>query len=116
MAANAQGKFEAMNKKLHEMNMQIDRAKLIEAAKAIGLDVDRFTKELDGHTYKAQIDAMTAEAMGIGATGTPASFVNGRYISGAQPFESFKKLIDEEIAKAKGGAAAPPTAAGGAAE
>jgi protein-disulfide isomerase len=30
-------------------------------------------------------------------TGTPAFFVNGRFLSGAQPYESFKRLIDEEL-------------------
>jgi protein-disulfide isomerase len=39
--------------------------------------------------------------MGVGATGTPSTFVNGRFLSGAQPYEAFKKVIDEEIAKAK---------------
>lgn len=110
MAANAQGKFEPMHKKLHEMNAQPNRDKIMEAAKTIpGLDMAKFTSDIDSHAYKAQIDAMTAEAMGVGATGTPASFVNGRYLSGAQPYEAFKKIIDEEIAKVKGGAAAQKT-------
>jgi predicted DsbA family dithiol-disulfide isomerase len=99
MAAHAQGKFEAMHKKLHEMNARPDRAKLLEAAAAIGLDVERFTKELDTHAHKADIDVMVREAMTAGASGTPASFINGRYLSGAQPFEAFKKVIDEELAK-----------------
>ncbi len=105
MAAAAQGKFEPMHKKLHEMNARPDREKILQAAKDIGLDVDRFTKEIDGNSYKAAIDEMTKTAMDVGATGTPASFVNGRYLSGAQPIEAFKKLVDEEIAKAKGGGA-----------
>jgi protein-disulfide isomerase len=33
----------------------------------------------------------------VGATGTPASFVNGKYLRGAQPFPSFKKLVDEAL-------------------
>jgi predicted DsbA family dithiol-disulfide isomerase len=105
MAAHAQGKFEPMQKKLHEMNARPDRDKIIEAARAVGLDMERFTKDLDTHAFKADIDAMVKEAVGVGATGTPASFVNGRYLSGAQPYEAFKKLVDEEIAKAKAGAA-----------
>lgn len=102
MAANAQGKFVEMHEKLMGMNGQPSRDKLLEAAKAIGLDVDRFTKDLDNHTYKATIDAMTKEAMDAGATGTPASFINGRYLSGAQPLDAFKRIVDEELTKAKG--------------
>ena len=36
----------------------------------------------------------------LGANATPAFFINGRYISGAQPFENFDKIIQEELAKA----------------
>jgi protein-disulfide isomerase len=102
MAANAQGKFLEMHKKLEENSRALSREKILEIAKEIGLDVPRFTKELDEHAHKPAVDTMVKEAMDVGATGTPASFVNGRYLSGAQPFESFKKLVDEELAKAKG--------------
>ena len=36
-----------------------------------------------------------------GVNGTPAFFINGRLISGAQPFEAFKKIIDEELARGR---------------
>jgi len=32
-------------------------------------------------------------------TGTPAFFINGRVLTGAQPFEKFKEVIDEELAR-----------------
>ena len=50
---------------------------------------------------------MTGEAMSLDAEGTPGSFINGRFLSGAQPYEAFKKLADEELAKAKGKDGAP---------
>ena len=37
------------------------------------------------------------EGQQAGVTGTPAFFVNGRFLSGAQPFEAFKAIIDEEL-------------------
>ena len=37
----------------------------------------------------------------MGVTGTPAFFINGRFLSGAQPFPAFQALIDEELKKAK---------------
>jgi protein-disulfide isomerase len=101
MAANAQGKFQEMHAKLMAPDRELTRDKILAAAKAIGLDVDKFTKDLDSHSQKAAIDEMTAEAMRLGASGTPASFINGRYLPGAQPYEEFKKLVDEELAKAK---------------
>jgi len=103
MAANAQGKFLPMAEKLYVNAAQpgLTRDKVIEIAKALDLDVDKFAKDLDNHAYQSKIAADTKQAMDVGATGTPASFVNGRFLSGAQPYESFKKVIDEEIAKAK---------------
>lgn len=99
MAANAQGKFGLMNDKLMANSTALSRDKYLQIAAEIGLDVKKFTNDIDTHVYKASIDAQVAEAMKVGATGTPASFINGRYLSGAQPYEAFKKLIDEELAK-----------------
>jgi protein-disulfide isomerase len=67
------------------------------------LDVARFTKEIDAHTYAEAIQKDSKEAEDIGASGTPASFVNGRYLSGAKPVAAFKEVIDEEIGWAKSG-------------
>jgi predicted DsbA family dithiol-disulfide isomerase len=89
-----------MNDKLMANSSALSRDKYLQIAAEIGLDVKKFTNDIDNHVYKAAIDEMAAEAMKVGASGTPASFVNGRFLSGAQPYEAFKKLIDEEIAKA----------------
>ena len=99
MAANAQGKFGAMNDKLMANSTALSRDKYLQIAAEIGLDVKKFTSDIDNHVYKASIDAQAAEAMKVGATGTPANFINGRFLSGAAPYEAFKKLIDEELAK-----------------
>ena len=101
MAADAQGRFPEMHAKLMAPDRSLTREKILETAKQLGLDVEKFTKDLDSHAYKAAIDEMTAEALSVGAGGTPASFINGRFLSGAQPYEAFKKLVDEELAKAK---------------
>jgi len=100
MAAAAQGKFAPMHEKLFANSTALSRDKYLALAAEIGLDVKKFTSDIDSHAHKAKIDAETAEAMNVGATGTPATFVNGRFLSGAQAFDSFKKIVDEEIAKA----------------
>ena len=46
---------------------------------------------------KAEVDKDFKEGGAYGVTGTPASFVNGRFLSGAQPFDAFKKVIDDEL-------------------
>jgi protein-disulfide isomerase len=103
MAANAQGKFHEMDAKLFANQQKLTRENFLVWAKELGLDVDRFTKELDAHTYAEAIQADVKEADAIGASGTPASFVNGRYLSGAKPYSAFKEVIDEELAWAKAG-------------
>ena len=101
MAANAQGKFAAMNEKLLANSASLSRDKYLQIATEIGLDMKRFTNDIDTHAYKASIDAQSEEAVKVGSTGTPASFVNGRFVSGAAPYDAFKTIIDEELAKAK---------------
>jgi len=64
----------------------------------------RFKADLDGSKYKSVIEAEAKEGSAVGVNGTPAVFINGRKISGAYPFETFKKIADEELAK-KGGKA-----------
>ena len=103
MAANAQGKFLAMHEKLLVASSSggLSRDKYIQFATELGLDVKKFTSDIDTLAYKKSIDTMTDEAMKVGATGTPANFINGRFVNGAAPYESFKPIIDEELAKAK---------------
>src|SRR5262249_19537702 len=97
MAANAQGKFWAMHDKMFANQQKLDRADLDGYAKEIGLDMNRFKADMDGHKYKDQIDADSKAGTSYGASGTPTLFVNGRQIVGAQPFSAFQPLIDEEI-------------------
>ncbi len=103
LAAQAQGKFIEMHKKLEENSTQLSRDKILEIAKGLGLDIDRFTKDLDDAAAKARISKETKEVEDIGANGTPAMFVNGRYVSGAKPLDFFKDMVDEELKWAKDG-------------
>ena len=63
----------------------------------VGLDAARFTACLDSHKYAPLIDADIKAGNDAGVSGTPAFFINGRLLSGAQPFDAFKKIIDEEL-------------------
>jgi protein-disulfide isomerase len=61
------------------------------------LDVNQFTTCLDSGKHAAQIGKDMAEGAQAGVTGTPAFFVNGRFLSGAQPFASFQDAIEEAL-------------------
>ncbi|WP_437970837.1 thioredoxin domain-containing protein [Sorangium sp. So ce260] len=76
------------------------RASLEKYAEEQGLDMTKFKKALDTNTHKAFVDAENSVADKAGISGTPAFVVNGYFISGAQPFSKFKKLIDKAMKEA----------------
>jgi protein-disulfide isomerase len=98
-AAHGQGKFWEMHDLIFANQRELGDAKYQEWARQLGLDMDRFQKDLKSPALAQRIDADSQEAANLGVSGTPAFFINGRYLSGAQPFDQFKKLIDEELAK-----------------
>ena len=104
MAANAQGKFFGMHESLLANQTTLTRDHILQLATELGLDMKRFTSDIDTHVYAAGIQVEVQEAMTAGAGGTPANFINGRFLSGAQPFEGFKRVIDEELARLNAGA------------
>jgi protein-disulfide isomerase len=109
MAAHEQGKFWEMHDKLFANQRALDRASLEKYAQELGLDMGKFKSALDSNKYAAQIEADSAEGMRVGANGTPTFFINGRTVVGAVPFENFKRVIDDELKKAQGGAVAKDT-------
>jgi protein-disulfide isomerase len=100
MAANAQGKFWPMHDKLFSNQQALERPNLDKYAEEIGLNMAKYKAAMEGHLYKEQIDSDSKVGTAAGASGTPAFFINGQFLSGAQPFDSFKKVIDGELTKA----------------
>ena len=99
MAAGAQGKFWEMHDKLFENNTALERANLEKYAQDLGLNMAKFKADLDAQKYKDQIQSETKEGQAVGVNGTPAVFINGRKINGAYPWETFKKIADDELKK-----------------
>ena len=111
MAASEQGKFWEYHDKLFGNPGKLKREHLLQYATELGLNLARFEAALASEKHKAVIDADSSESVAIGAGGTPAFFVNGRYLSGAKPFEEFARVINAELARLKlpipGGAPGP---------
>ena len=61
------------------------------------LDTARFDTCLDGGKYAAAVGKDLAEGNRVGVSGTPAFFVNGRFLSGAQPFTAFQEAIEDAL-------------------
>ncbi|MEM7158228.1 MAG: thioredoxin domain-containing protein [Myxococcota bacterium] len=100
-AAGRQGKFWEMNDKLFANNKELTDDDILKYAKKLKLKMRRFKADLEDPAIRKAVLHDQTEGVAIGARGTPAFFINGRFLSGAQPPENFRKLIDEELAKAK---------------
>jgi protein-disulfide isomerase len=98
LAAGAQDKFWPMHDLLFERKT-LKRDALIGLAKELGLDVERFTKDLDSRKYRTAVEADSREGGELGVDGTPTFFVNGKMLVGAQPIAAFRKLVEAELKK-----------------
>jgi len=98
-AAAKQGKFWELHDRLFADQTKLGPDDLKQHGKDLQLDMTRFEADLQNSDEKKRIDADVAEARTLGINGTPGFFVNGRFIGGAQPFENFAKIIDEELTK-----------------
>jgi predicted DsbA family dithiol-disulfide isomerase len=67
----------------------------------VGLDVLAFEQCLSRETYQAAVQRDPEEGIRIGATSAPTFFINGRLLVGPQPLESFVRVIQEELARAR---------------
>ncbi len=100
-AAGNQGKFWEMHDLLFANQKELTDENFDKWAKDLGLDVAKFKKDMADPKIEAKIKNDQQIGAPIGVTGTPAFFINGRFLSGAQPVENFKKIVDEELVKAE---------------
>jgi protein-disulfide isomerase len=103
-AAHMQGRFFDMEPAIwargYLANRDLSAANMEKIAQDLGLDMERFRKDMKGAACSQEIRADQALLRRVGAGGTPSFYVNGRFISGARPIEMFKTVIDEELARA----------------
>lgn len=103
-AAHKQGKFSAMEHDIWEkgfkQNRNLSADNMEKIAKELGLDMSKFKADMNGAECKKRVQTDQAQLAAVGARGTPAFFINGRFLSGAQPVDRFKVIIDEELKKA----------------
>jgi len=97
--AGDQGKYWDMHEKLFANQKALAASDLKGHAKGLGLDQAKFDKCLDGGDKAKLVEGNKEAGAKVGVTGTPAFFINGLMLSGAQPFSEFKSIIDRELAK-----------------
>lgn len=99
--AHDQGKFWAYHDALFANSPKAGPDQLKAYAQEVGLDLTSFERCLSGRVHEAAVQRDVDDGVRLGVTGTPAFFINGRLLSGAQPVESFARAIDEELARAR---------------
>jgi protein-disulfide isomerase len=100
--ADEQGKFWDYHDTLFNNNSALDDASLKSYASQVGLDTATFNQCLDSGKYTEEVQKDYQEGISYGVTGTPAFFINGVSIIGAQPYANFKAAIDAALQEGGG--------------
>ena len=102
-AAAAQGRFWEMYELLLRPSSRLDLDSLLGYARDLGLDTDRFGKEVTGSAYAAKIEHDVREGVRNGVNATPKFYVDGRRIDGKFPLEGLEDAIRASIRGASPG-------------
>ncbi len=96
--AGEQGKYYEMHDKLFEDGVSGGIASFKQYALDIGLNTADFNTCLDSGAMAGEVQKDFRDGQAAGVQGTPGFLVNGRLISGAQPFSVFEQIIEAELA------------------
>ncbi len=97
MAAHKQGKFWEYHDKMFANARALEDGDLERYATELGLNLAQWKADKGNAALRKQVENEQKAAVALGQGGTPAFFINGKAISGAQPFDKFKEIIDAEI-------------------
>lgn len=95
--ANEQGKFWEYHNALFQNQSKLEDSDLKDHAKALALDLQKFSTCFDQKKYVDSLERSRKEAEKAGIQATPSFIINGALVQGAQPFERFKEKIDKAL-------------------
>jgi protein-disulfide isomerase len=98
LAAHSQKKFWEFHEKLFENYQKLNDAKILEIAKELGLDMEKFNKERNDPAIQNLITRDVKDGMQAGVRGIPAVFINGKVLKNRN-FQGFQKIIDTQLNK-----------------
>lgn len=100
LAANKQGKFWELHDQLYENYNRLSDQKIREIAQQVGLDIEKFDKDMKDPELKAIVERDFQEGARAGVRGIPTIFVNGRQLKN-RSFQGFQAAIEKELAREK---------------
>ena len=83
-----------------ENSPTLDKASLVRYAGQLGLDVKRFTSELESGKHRAAVEKDKALAVSLDLYNTPTLFINGRKVVGNRPYDYVNRVVQEELDRA----------------
>lgn len=99
LCAGDQGKYWEMHDRMFANQSALDVPSLKASAAALGLNADAFSQCLDSGRFADAVREDMAVGERLGVNSTPTIYINGRAVIGAQPFEVFRSIIEEELGK-----------------
>ena len=100
LAAGKQGKFWEMHDLLFKNQPALKQVEVLTTyAEQLGLNMAKFNADMESEELKKQVQDEMKEGQAVGVRGTPAFFVNGHRIVGAQPPTKFEEIIEAELKK-----------------
>jgi NhaA family Na+:H+ antiporter len=97
-AAARQGRFFEMHDAIFDRPLPIGKSELVDIARSIGLDADRFERDLASDEVRERVERDLAEGRANGVTGTPTLFVDGVRYDGAWDFHSMLEALERPVA------------------
>ncbi len=97
--AAEQGKFWEYHDRLFANQQALQADSLKKYAADLGLDAAKFGACVDTSKYGDRVREGVAQGSRLGVSSTPTVFINGRLLSGAHPYETFARIVDEELAR-----------------
>ena len=97
VAAGLQGHFWDMHDALYERQPPVTEAHVFEAARGIGLDMDRFMRDVADDGVKARVEEDLVDGRRNGVTGTPTIFIDGQRYDGAWDFYSMLEALERPV-------------------
>jgi protein-disulfide isomerase len=100
--AAEQGRFWEFHDKVYANGPDGSAPTMQRLAQEAGVDVNKFESCRTSRKFQAGVEKDVQEGTELGINGTPGFFINGRFLSGAQPIEAFTRIIDQELASGAG--------------
>lgn len=100
-AAGAQDHFWQMHDLLYENQRTLDDAHLLRFALVVGLDVERFTRELESGVHHARVREDFLSGARSGVNGTPSFFINDIRHDGSWEFEPLLLALERELQRTR---------------